>query len=56
MRFRSTLHAALAVAVLLASPAAFADAELDAARFYRTESGITLVTPEMLGRHGPDVE
>ena len=32
MRFRSTLHAALAVAVLLASPAAFADAELDAAR------------------------
>jgi glucose-1-phosphate adenylyltransferase len=32
------------------------DAELDAARFYRTESGITLVTPEMLGRHGPDME
>jgi hypothetical protein len=32
MRFRSTLHAALAVAALLASPAAFADAELDAAR------------------------
>jgi glucose-1-phosphate adenylyltransferase len=26
------------------------DAQADAARFYRTESGITLITPEMLGQ------
>jgi glucose-1-phosphate adenylyltransferase len=29
------------------------DAALDASRFYRTESGITLVTPEMLARLTP---